>query len=147
MRRIVFPFLLWLCSATAFAATTGTCTVQRGMSDFGIKYVEFSWTSSDTGNVEKTTTEAVSGTLVRVVTNPGDDASSPTAAYDITLEEYSFSSLDVLASTAINRSQSANEQAIPVVGTYFQPAVSDRLVFKVSAAGDAKTGVCRIYFK
>jgi hypothetical protein len=149
MRLNVIVGLMLLLASGAWAVDTGTVTIVHNQA-YPIKYVEFTWTSNPSGDVEKTMVAGdnwVSGELMLLVTDPSGGLTIPTDSYDITCEVSGFAGLDILGGVGANRSQTNTQQAAPVVGTYFRPAVTGLLVFKVATAGNAKSGVARLYYK
>lgn len=124
-----------------------------------IKKILIDWTSDDTTGAVTATTKKISGTLLKVITDPGTAA--PTANYDIAITDEE--SVDVLsglggtggtAPSLANRHTSTTEVVHlvaedsvtnPLPGS--QPVVCDVLSVAVTNAGNSKTGQIIIYWR
>lgn len=82
----------------------------------------------------------IMGKLLRVVTNPGDDSSSPTAAWDLALTD--ADGVDLTSSSLGNRSQSASEQWI----AHYPVAFIGPLTLSATNMGSTKTATVSLYF-
>jgi len=103
--------------------------------------ITWTFTSDAIGDASEET-EKVSGIIKRVVTNP-DDIDTPTAAYDLTIEDED--GVDVLCGNGADRDASgtgASEQAFPCPGNL---AVASKLTFKVANAGASKKAIVKLY--
>lgn len=115
------------------------CTITESFR-LGIRKITFSWTSDASGDVNGTTgstasIEKVTGTIARLVTNPG--ATAPTDNYDIVLNDEDGA--DVLGGTGANRDTAVSESLNPNV------LVDNVLTLVVSNAGDSKVGTVVLY--
>lgn len=116
-----------------------------------VKVAVVSWTSD--GDGAATQAIEVDGQLLKVVTNPGTAA--PTDDYDITLVD--DDGLDVAGALLANRDTSNSEvvylyHEIVLGGTGTDAAAlpiyhSGTLTVTIAAAGSAKTGVVKIYYR
>jgi len=148
------------------AGSSATITYDDGHDGAGIhgaiRKIIIAWTSDDTTGAVTATTRKISGTLLKVVTDPG--AAAPTANYDIAITD--GNSLDVLSSlggagagvapTLANRHTSTTEvvhlwsesvvtTGHPLPGT--EPYVCDILSVAVTNAGNSKNGTITIYYR
>ena len=149
MRR---AFLLLALMALAFPAraaesvTSGTLTVDpTGGVRGAMTLVTFEWVSDSGGDVVATT-EHVSGTIERIVYNPG--ITSPTANYDVALTDQD--GVDVLNGTGENLSATVTSSTLSTVtdGTTIVPfATMGTLSLAITNAGNAKGGIIRIYLR
>jgi len=148
-RTFLITLMLWIIAglANAISVSTGTITVaKQGRSDT-INRLTIDWLSDASGNGLATVTE-LSGTVERVVFNPDDGATSPTASYDITLTD--VDSVDILNGKGANLSQTATTSvtAMATDGTTPRPmATSGDLTLTITSAGAARGGIIRIYFR
>lgn len=95
------------------------------------KIYRIAWTAdASDGSVPSTQSDSdIFGFIVRVVTNPG--ATAPTADYDITITDED--DVDVLGGEGADRSASASEQVIPMLGSSYGPCyVNSKLTFNLS---------------
>lgn len=132
----------------------GTVTITRrfghpGGKSFGLEEVKISWTGDATdGSVPNTTLE-LSGTIERVVTNPGSTA--PTANYDIVIEDQD--GIDVMQGALANRHTSNSEEVIPTkagsaASTFSKITVHGTHTFKLTNNSVASaTGTVIIYMR
>lgn len=149
MKRILGLVLFALIPVCSFAVDTGTVTITNGGTE-NTYWINMAWTSNTGGGVVESDGIKFFGEILRVVTDPGDGSSSPTANYDITLTD--VDGADVLNGGGANRSQSAVEQIIPSitsVGTKsdFLISVAGDLTLTIAAAGNTKTGSIRVYYR
>jgi len=94
-----------------------------------LETVVFDITCHTDGSVTSVQTDkAVIGKVVGFITNPGSPA--PTDQYDITITNEDGA--DILGGVGANRHTSNSEYAIPVMGTYFNPYVNDKLTINVT---------------
>ena len=125
-------------------ATDGTIVIER-IKRIGRRIISLAWTCTAGGAVTANIT-ALSGTLMRVVTNPG--ATAPTDDYDITLKDQD--GLDILAGGGANRDTANTEEFTPfgTDATFGTPMVFDGdLALAITTAGASKEGVLRLYIK
>jgi len=109
-----------------------------------IKWVSFTWTSAADGTATGSTTEKISGKILRLVTNPG--AAAPTDNYDITVTD--DNALDVLQGLGANRHTTSTQEAnIIYAATSLNPVVDSALTLNISNAGDSKNGVVIVYYE
>lgn len=91
-------------------------------------------------------TAKFNGELLMFITDP--QAVAPTVNYDIVLtNQYGA---DVLGGSAANRSDTATETAVPVIGTYFRPytAKGDTLTLAISNNSVNSAGiVATLYYR
>lgn len=129
------------------------CTFSQSyrQNDTDIVVSTWSWTSDSSGDVSGTvgtSTAAISGEILRCVTNPGSAA--PSANYDIVIND--ADGIDVLAGQGANRHTTTSEHVKPGVpfkdGTTTSTApvcVNGTLTLVVSNAGDSKNGTVVLY--
>jgi hypothetical protein len=162
MRRI--PFLLALMTlagtaqartvdelpATSLSPTSGTATIASSRLPDG-KVVKYSiaWTSDSAGRVTATVPDMY-GYILRVTTNPGDSTAAPSDNYDIVLNDEDTT--DTLQGLGANRDESTVETITPHVGNVATGAlipmpVAGDLYLLITNAGDANSGVIRVYMK
>lgn len=128
----------------------GTVTVSY-REHTSVRVAEVTWESDASGDA--TGTVALDGQIIKVTTNPDTDA--PSANYDITLVDED--GVDVAAGLLANRHTSNSEEAylykeITLGGTGTDRGIlpiyhSGLVTFTVAAAGNAKNGVARIYYR
>ena len=125
-------------------ADKGVVTISE--ETFGtVRKVVFSWTSgtgADANLAEKTTANAYSGKIERLVTVPGTAGDQPTNLYDVVLNDEDGT--DVLMGAGANRSNAATEQ---VLATSLGIVANDKLTLSISAAGDTKKGTTYVYIR
>jgi hypothetical protein len=148
MKKFLAIIALLFLTAPAFAGitvTTGAATLSsegyRGLMCYSI-----AWTSDASGNVNATLAD-IGGTIERVVYAP-DVTSAPTTLYDVTLTDRD--GLDVLNSTGANLSSTTVSQKTVTCtdATTARPmATMGSLALSVSAAGNDKKGIIRIYLR
>jgi hypothetical protein len=118
-----------------------------------LRTVTATWTSDSSGDATATTTEVVSGTLVKAITNPTD---GPTANYDIVItDDQSFNVLTNTDDDLLNRHTTTTEEVYFLVldkaGTplaqSIQPVTNSVLTFTVSNAGATKSGVVILFYR
>ena len=110
----------------------------------------FTWVSDGSGNATVVSDLPISGTIHRVVIDPGSPA--PTALYDITLTD--SDSVDVLAGQGAELSATATTNVCPGVAlkdgttTSVVPMVVDSiLTLNVSNAGASAAGTVVVYVR
>lgn len=129
-------------------AGTVTATYRKSTS---VRVVDVEWTSDASGDA--TGKVALDGQLIKVVTNPS--ATAPTDNYDITLVDED--SIDVAGGLLANRDTTNSEEVylfkqVTLTGTGSDAAAvpiyhGGLVTFTVAAAGNAKSGVARIYLR
>jgi hypothetical protein len=109
-----------------------------------VKKITCAWTSEngggDAGKAGKTTTNAYSGEVIRLVTDPGSTA--PTDNYDVYV--YDEDGMDVLMGAGVDRDTADTEQ---VLASSLGCVANDKLTFYVENAGDAKVGKIYLYIR
>ena len=137
----------------ALVVTSGTVTVAQAGAYTGqalpveLKVVSYSWTSAAAGQVTATLSE-VEGEIVRFVVNPADGASSPSASYDMLIND--GDGIDILGGQGSNLSQSANLNTTLMVTNATLPlaiTTYGNLSLLITNAGNAKSGVIRFYIR
>ena len=120
------------------------CTITE--ETFGtVKKVTWAWTSAADGSVgaaavSTTTTNAYSGKIERLVTDPG--ATAPTDNWDLVISDEDGT--DVLAGAGANRDTANTEQVLAAsVGI----VANDTLTMLVTNAGSGKTGTVYVYIR
>ena len=120
------------------------CTITE--ETFGtVKKVTWAWTSAADGSVgaaavSTTTTNAYSGKIERLVTDPG--ATAPTDNWDLVINDEDGT--DVLAGAGANRDTANTEQVLAAsVGI----VANDTLTMLVTNAGSGKTGTVYVYIR
>ncbi len=125
-------------------ADKGTVTVTEEI--FGtVKKIKFQWTSgidADAGLATKTTNNAYSGEIIRLVTIPGTDANAPTDNYDLVINDED--STDVLMGAGANRDTLNIEQ---VLASSLGCVANDKLSLSISNAGNVKQGTVIVYIR
>jgi len=110
-----------------------------------VKKVKFEWTSvnggGDAGKASKTTSNAYTGEIIRLVTIP-DAVDVPTDNYDIVINDED--STDVLMGAGANRDTANTEQ---VLASSLGCVANDKLSLSVENAGNAKQGTTIIYIR
>lgn len=118
-------------------AGTTTITYQEHR---GIHVCTFTWLCDASGDADDGTTKAISGELLKVVTDP-DGTDVPTDNYDIVLNDEN--GLDVAAAGLGNRDTANTEQALATLGSCFDGTLN----LVVSNAGNAKRGVVKVFYR
>ena len=120
------------------------CTITE--ETFGtVKKVTWAWTSAADGSVgaaavSTTTTNAYSGKIERLVTDPG--ATAPTDNWDLVINDEDGT--DVLVGAGANRDTANTEQVLAAsVGI----VANDTLTMLVTNAGSGKTGTVYVYIR
>ena len=153
MRRCVLAIILVLFTFSAQAATvtSGSLTVTQTKTEpdarLFLNCVTLDWLSDASGNCTASLTE-INGTIERIVFNPDDGATSPTAAYDVTLKD--VDDVDVLNGKGANLSASATTSVVATSTdstTYLPMAALAPLSLAVTNAGASNGGIIRIYFR
>ncbi len=135
--------------AMLFAAscTQGTLVLTRPevvAEESWITIIKGVWTSDADGEVDGTTgcQITINGYVMQVVTDPS--ATAPTTLYDIVLlDEFG---VDVMGGSLANRSATATEQAVTLIGGVAMPRFVNGIVaLEVDNAGAAKIGDFYIY--
>jgi len=107
------------------------------------KKVSFAWvsgTDAEVGTAGGTTTYPYSGTIERLVTDPG--ATAPTDDYDVVINDED--SVDVLMGAGADRDTANTEQ---VNASSLGIVVGDKLTLAITNAGSAKTGTVHLYIR
>lgn len=108
-----------------------------------VNQIRLTWTADAAGAVTADT-EAVNGTILRVVFNPLADA--PTDNYDVTLTDED--GVDVLAGLGADRDTANTECVFPVDTTSGLPfSVAGVLSLTIAAAGDSNDGEIILYVR
>lgn len=110
-----------------------------------VKKVVWSWTSAADGTVgaaavSSTTTNAYSGEVLRLVTNPG--ATAPTDNWDVVVNDEDGN--DVLMGAGADRDTANTEQ---VLASSLGVVANDKLTMLVTNAGGGKTGAVYLYIR
>lgn len=125
-------------------ADKGVVTISE--ETFGtVRKVVFSWTSgtgADANLAEKTTANAYSGKIERLVTVPGTAGDQPTNLYDVVLNDEDGT--DVLMGAGADRSNATTQQ---VLATSLGIVANDKLTLSVSGGGDTKKGEVYLYLR
>ena len=98
------------------------------------------WTSAADGSYACTTAIPLLGRIDQFLTDPGSGAAAPDAAYDISLSGAS-TGIDLDGGSLDNRSATASEPALPVLGVLW---IFEKVTVAVSNAGAANSGVIYI---
>ena len=120
------------------------CTITE--ETFGtVKKVSWSWTSAADGSVgaaavSTTTTNAYSGKIEMLVTDPG--ATAPTDNWDLVINDEDGT--DVLVGAGANRDTANTEQ---VLASSVGIVANDTLTMLVTNAGSGKTGTVYVYIR
>ena len=120
------------------------CTITE--ETFGtVKKVTWAWTSASDGSVgaaavSTTTTNAYSGKVERLVTDPG--ATAPTDNWDLVINDEDGT--DILVGAGANRDTANTEQ---VLASSVGIVANDKLTMLVTNAGDSKTGTVYVYIR
>ena len=126
-------------------ADLGTVTVTEETFN-SVKKIKFAWTSEDgganAGKATKTTVNAYSGEIIRLVTIPGGAPNAPTADYDVAVNDEDLT--DVLMGAGVNRHTSNTEQ---VLASSLGCVANDKLSLSIENAGNAKTGTTILYIR
>lgn len=150
------PFILLAAGLAFFSpregqaqtVTSGSLTLTvdgSGVKDGALQMATLDWLSDASGNVVATTNK-IEGTLERFVFIPDDGATSPTANYDVVVND--VNSIDVLSSKGANLSQSATTQHNTFDASAVLPmACKGTLTLSITNAGNANGGVIRIYWR
>lgn len=131
-------------------AEVGTVTIAYAQGNSATKRITFTWEADASGNASGFLTNVLSGTIVRVTTNPAADA--PSDDYDVVLLDED--GLDVLAGRGANRDTSNSEHFCPALSfsdgttTGIAPIVVEgKLELQVSNAGNANDGSLVLYLR
>lgn len=139
---------LSLADSLNVSITSGTVTATRLSAD-GQARIVVDWVSDGDGDVVATLTDNIGGELRRVVFDPDEVTSTPTALYDVTLTDRN--SVDVLATLGSNLSSGTTTSIVPFIGngttTNFPFTVCGALTLTVDNAGDTKAGEIVLYLK
>jgi hypothetical protein len=108
------------------------------------------WTSDGSGDASGTCT-AISGEVIKAVTDPG--AAAPTADYDIVLTDADGLNILTGANDDLTDRHTSTTQEVyfwKELGTnagVLYPVVNGPITFTVSNAGDTKTGTIKLFWK
>ena len=133
----------------ADTVTSGTLTHEVDVTQYNTRVDTLDWLSDASGNVVATLT-GVRGTIKRIVINPDDGATSPTASYDMTLTDQD--GVDLLGGLGANVSASATTDFPSVTTdsasstTVPRPTVGD-LDLAITNAGAANGGIVRVFLR
>ena len=109
-----------------------------------VKKITCAWTSEDggddAGKAGATTTNAYSGEVIRLCTDPGTAA--PTDDYDVYV--YDEDSTDILMGAGADRDTANTEQ---VLASSLGCVANDKLTFYIENAGNAKNGTVYLYIR
>ena len=105
-----------------------------------VKKITWAWTSDSSGDADKVTTNAYSGEIVLLTTDPGGTA--PTDNYDVVVNDADGD--DVLLGAGANRDTATTEH---VQGTSLGAVSGQVLNCVVSNAGDGKDGEVHLYIR
>jgi hypothetical protein len=119
-----------------------------------IKRIIVDWTSDDSAGTASGSTKKITGTIIKLVTDP-DGTAAPTDDYDITLKDED--ALDVLGQSQddlTDRDTANVEQVFPFLLNYAGtplamavfPPVCNVLTVAVTAAGNSKQGQLIIFW-
>lgn len=123
-------------------ASQGAGTVVITEETFGSpRKVTFAWTSTAGGAADAQTTEAFSGKIEALVTDP-DGTAAPTDDYDVTVTDEDGT--DVLAAAGANR-DTANTEL--VLSASLGIVANDKLTVNITNAGAAKAGLVILYIR
>lgn len=118
----------------------GSITVTPSDVGGGVTKYSIAWTSDASGNVSGTSFDMKRGGIGQVKFVPGAGGVQPSSAYDLTLID--SDSVDLLAGTGADLSNSVSTRTVPVIGTgnmlvYFEGGA---VTPSISNAGNAKQG-------
>jgi hypothetical protein len=130
--------------------TSGTATLAISKYDAlgpaGVLAYRIAWTCDAAGRVTLST-QAIAGTITKLVTNPG--ATAPTDNYDILLNDEDGA--DVLNAKGQNRDTANTEVVAPMIGdgttTNQLVDVNGVLTLLITNAGNAKNGELILYVR
>ena len=143
MKKVILSIGLLL-SMVSMAYGAGTLT-QDYAEHGAMKVATLEWTTSAAGAFTSTAmSKSINGMVVMVETDP-DGTAVPTAAYDLTL--LNSGSVDIMGGTLVDRSATTTEITMPLLnGNYTGITVQGKLTLTVSAAGNSKIGVVKIFY-
>lgn len=127
--------------------TVGSATV-RGAEPSGpggVGYCSIDWTSDSSGNYTASIL-GISGTLTRIIINPGSTA--PSANYDMVLNDED--SIDLMMAAGANLSATVTTHFCPHCTDGTTPELIDTcgvLTLAITNAGSAKTGRVKIIWR
>jgi len=136
-----------LFSADVYAAGSGTCTLSLQATPQDAKAIQLltiTWTGdASNGSVPTITCPAISGFVILGVTDPGSTA--PTTLYDVNM--YDSDSGPVFGGAMADRSATASEQAMPLVGGTYGPRWINgaTTVTVTNNSVNSATGTIKIY--
>ena len=120
--------------------------IGTGSKEAGIHTLGITWNSSSAGNVTATI-PAIDGVLMRVTFDPSASA-APSASYDIVVND--VDSFDVLRGAGANLSATVTTSPgiFATDASYGYPMpINGALTLAVTNAGNAKTGLIRLYIR
>ena len=163
MKKILYLFVAFMAFgsgsfaatiARSVTATSGSLTMTKTTNEYlssppTYELITLVWTSDASGNATVTVPNVI-GEIRRIVTNPSDGATSPTADYDVTLKD--ADAVDVMVGQGANLSQSANKSFYGVTtdaisSQYIPITVYGDLSLAVTNAGNAKKGTIKLYLR
>jgi len=115
---------------------------------YNMKKVKFEWTSSTGGAATDTTDVSYDGLVYRVIIAPGSSASTPSAGYDVAIND--DDGYDILNGLGTNSSTGTTAHYGVSTGGYSKSpisAVSSKLNLAVSDAGSSNTGEVIVYIR
>ena len=124
-------------------AAVGTLTMVSSEVRAGLYVYTFSWTSDAAGNVSGTTFPLAPGTIVSLEFQPGTGGSQPTNLYNVVLND--DMAVDLLGGSGAGLSNAANSITTPRINSERVYHHGGSCELKVSAAGNAKSGVVVVY--
>lgn len=101
--------------------------------------ITFDWLSTAGGAADGTTTYPYTGNILKIVTVPDSGGTQPSDDYDLTLTDED--GIDTANAQLVNRDDTNTEWVVSSLGA----VVGDKLTLNVSAAGNAKGGICIVY--
>ena len=104
--------------------------------------VKFDWTSEVGGGATKTTVQAYSGEIIRLLTIPGTAGDAPTNLYDVVVNDEDAT--DTLMGAGANRAAASTEQ---VLKASLGCMANDTLSLAVTNAGDSNKGTVILYIR
>ena len=126
---------------------TGTVTIDE-QTLYNMKRVKFEWTSSSGGAATDTTDISYDGLVYRVIIAPGTSNATPSAGYDVAIND--DDGYDILNGLGTDSSTGTTAHyGVSTGGDAKSPisAVSSKLNLAVSDAGSSNTGEVIVYIK
>ena len=147
MLVIALAGLLAFFTATPARAAASSITQSYSSVTDDVACLEFSWVGSSVdGSVTATaSTSEIDGWVFMAITNPGSP--TPTASYNVYL--YDSEGVDVMGGTLTARSNSASEQAIPLIASdwYGERFVEGTITLTITGQSvHSAEGVVKVYY-